>query len=162
MNQYRTKSTQRLPRTRWNTAAQMVANADALGRALVDGGLDLVSGGTDNHLVLVSLLGRELTGKVAEAALGNAHSTVNKNTVPGETRSPFVTSGLRIGTPALTSRGMKEADLTQIGAWIAEILAAPDNTGLQDRIRAEVRTLCARFPLYPDRLAASQRTLAEV
>jgi glycine hydroxymethyltransferase len=143
-------------------ASQVIANAQALGRALVDGGLDLVSGGTDNHLVLVSLLGRELTGKVAEAALGNAHITVNKNTVPGETRSPFVTSGLRIGTPALTSRGMKEADLTQIGAWIGEILAAPDDTGLQDRIGAEVKTLCARFPLYPDRVASARRTIAEL
>ena len=141
---------------------QVIANARALAAALIDGGLDLVSGGTDNHLLLVSLLGRELTGKVAEAALGNAHITVNKNTVPGETRSPFVTSGLRIGTPALTSRGMKEAELAQIGAWIAEILADPDNAGLQDRIRAEVGTLCARFPLYPDRVAAARRTIAEL
>ena len=143
-------------------AAQVIANADAMVKALVDAGLDLVSGGTDNHLVLVSLLGRELTGKAAEAALGNAHITVNKNTVPGETRSPFVTSGLRIGTPALTTRGMKEAELTQIGAWIGEILNDPDNTGLQERIAAEVKTLCSRFPLYPERLGAAQRILAEV
>ncbi len=143
-------------------ATQVIANARALAQALLDGGLDLVSGGTDNHLLLVSLLGRELTGKVAEAALGNAHITVNKNTVPGETRSPFVTSGLRIGTPALTTRGMKEAELTQIGHWITEIIAAPEDTGLQDRIRAEVNTLCARFPLYPDRVEAARRIIAEL
>ncbi len=138
---------------------RVIDNAQALGAALVDRGLDLVSGGTDNHLVLVSLLGRELTGKAAEAALGRAHITVNKNTVPGETRSPFVTSGLRIGTPALTTRGMGPAELAQIGDWIGEILAAPSDEGLQDRIGAEVRALCGRFPLYPARLAAARAAL---
>ena len=140
-------------------AQRVIDNAQAMGAALTARGLDLVSGGTDNHLVLVSLLGKELTGKAAEAALGRAHITVNKNTVPGETRSPFVTSGLRIGTPALTSRGMGTAELTQIGDWIGEILASPDDEALQDRIAAEVKTLCGRFPLYPDRLAAARLAL---
>jgi len=140
-------------------AQRVIANAQAMGEALVDAGLDLVSGGTDNHLVLVSLLGRDLTGKAAEAALGNAHITVNKNTVPGETRSPFVTSGLRIGTPALTSRGMGPAELRQIGDWIGEILTRPEDDGLQTRIGAEVRALCERFPLYPGRLAAARTAL---
>ncbi|MCO4772862.1 MAG: serine hydroxymethyltransferase [Deltaproteobacteria bacterium] len=137
-------------------AQQVIDNAQALGAALTASGLDLVSGGTDNHLVLVSLLGRELTGKVAEASLGKAHITVNKNTVPGETRSPFVTSGLRIGTPALTSRGMGTPEMTQIGEWIGEILAAPEDDGLQARIGAEVKTMCERFPLYPERLATAR------
>lgn len=140
-------------------AQRVIKNAQAMGSAMSDSGLDLVSGGTDNHLVMVSLLGRDLTGKAAEAALGKAHITVNKNTVPGETRSPFVTSGLRIGTPALTSRGMGPEELTQIGGWIGEILALPDDDGLQARIGAEVKTLCERFPLYPGRLAAGQAAL---
>ena len=135
-------------------AAAVIANAQALGEALVEAGLDLVSGGTDNHLVLVSLLGRELTGKKAERVLGAAHITVNKNTVPGETRSPFVTSGLRIGTPALTTRGMGTGEMRQIGTWIGELLAFPDDEGLQERIRGEVEALCRRFPLYPERMAA--------
>jgi len=140
-------------------ARNVIANAAAMGEALTNRDLDLVSGGTDNHLVLVSLLGKELTGKKAERVLGNAHITVNKNTVPGETRSPFVTSGLRIGTPALTSRGMGTAELAQIGDWIGEILASPDDEGLQARIAGEVRTLCERFPLYPDRLARARAAL---
>jgi len=140
-------------------AKRVIDNAQAMGTALTDRGLDLVSGGTDNHLVLVSLLGKELTGKAAEAALGRAHITVNKNTVPGETRSPFVTSGLRIGTPALTARGMGTEELTQIGDWIGEILASPDDEGLQTRIGQEIKSLCERFPLYPARLAAARAAL---
>jgi len=129
---------------------QTVANAQALGEGLVERGFHLVSGGTDNHLLLVDLRlsHDELTGKEAEAALEVSGITVNKNTVPGETRSPFVTSGLRIGTPALTSRGMKESEMAQIAAWIAHVLEAPSD---EDRIAGvgnEVRDLCAAFPLY--------------
>ena len=141
-------------------AQQVIDNAQALAAALTAGGLSLVSGGTDNHLLLVSFLGRDLTGKVAEDALGGAHITVNKNTVPGETRSPFVTSGLRIGTPALTSRGMDAADMTQIGAWIVEVLQDPADTAVQARVRDGVEALCERHPIYPSRLAAARRELS--
>ncbi len=137
-------------------SAQVIANARALGEGLAERGLHLVSGGTDNHLVLVDLRPRhpELTGKVAEAALEEAGITVNKNTVPGETRSPFVTSGLRIGTPALTTRGMGEDEMRIIGGWIAEILEAPEDEDRLARIR-EVRVLCGAFPLYPELVEAS-------
>ena len=137
-------------------AKQVIDNAQALARTLTDGGLSLVSGGTDNHLMLVDLRDTDLTGKAAEAALGGADITVNKNTVPGETRSPFVTSGLRSGTPALTTRGMREREMEQIGAWILEVLADPENDKLQQRIRSEVGDLCSNFPIYPDRLAAAR------
>ena len=131
-------------------SGRIVANAKALADGLMERGFHLVSGGTDNHLLLVDLRPShdELTGKEAEAALEASGITVNKNTVPGETRSPFVTSGLRIGTPALTSRGMNEAEMTQVATWIAHVLEAPND---QDRITAvlgEVRDLCANFPLY--------------
>src|SRR5690606_25188494 len=96
----------------------------------------------------------DLTGKDAEAALERAGMTVNKNTVPGETRSPFVTSGLRIGTPALTTRGMAEAEMAQIAAWIAEVLEAPTDEGRIGRVRDRVTELCAAFPLYPELAAA--------
>ncbi|TVP50586.1 MAG: serine hydroxymethyltransferase [Gemmatimonadales bacterium] len=130
---------------------QTVANARALGEGMMEAGFSLVSGGTDNHLILVDLRDRgELTGKAAEHALEAAGITVNKNTVPGEPRSPFVTSGLRIGTPALTSRGMKEAEMRQVAAWIARILEAPESETVRDRVRAEVRQLAEGFPLYPD------------
>lgn len=129
---------------------QTIANARALGEGLVARGFHLVSGGTDNHLLLVDLRPSydELTGKEAEAALETSGITVNKNTVPGETRSPFVTSGLRIGTPALTSRGMKENEMSQIAAWIADILAAPSDEDRIAGVRGEVRDLCSSFPLY--------------
>lgn len=131
-------------------SAQIVANARALGQALQERGVDLVSGGTDNHLVLVDLRNRgELTGKAAEHALEESGMTVNKNTVPGETRSPFVTSGLRIGTPALTTRGMGEAEMTRIGNWIADVLDEPDDEALRQRVRSDVMEMAGRFPLYP-------------
>jgi glycine hydroxymethyltransferase len=118
----------------------------------MDRGLSLVSGGTDNHLMLVDLRPshEDLTGKDAEAALEAAGITVNKNTVPGETRSPFVTSGLRIGTPALTSRGMNEPEMERIAGWIGEILDAPGDESGIDRIREEVRAMCVDFPLYSE------------
>ncbi|TVP75869.1 MAG: serine hydroxymethyltransferase [Gemmatimonadales bacterium] len=131
-------------------ARQIVANARSLGVALQERGVDLVSGGTDNHLVLVDLRNRgELTGKAAEHALEESGITVNKNTVPGETRSPFVTSGLRIGTPALTTRGMGDAEMARIGHWIADVLDEPEDPGVRSRIREEIRQMAASFPLYP-------------
>jgi glycine hydroxymethyltransferase len=133
-------------------SAQIIANAKALGEGLSSHGFGLVSGGTDNHLLLVDLRKshEDLTGKDAEAALEAAGITVNKNTVPGETRSPFVTSGLRIGTPALTSRGMREAEMTQIADWIAEVLAAPTDEGRIRSVRGAIRGLCEEFPLYTE------------
>ena len=132
-------------------SGQVIANAQALGARLVEHGFTLVSGGTDNHLVLVDLRGShaDLSGKEAEHALEAAGMTVNKNTVPSETRSPFVTSGLRIGTPALTSRGMKEPEMHRIADWMAHVLAAPEDGGRIGTVRAEIRDLCAAFPLYP-------------
>ena len=131
-------------------SAQVIANAKALGSDLNDLGLHLVSGGTDTHLILLDLRGSHeaLTGKDAEAALEASGITVNKNTVPGETRSPFVTSGLRIGTPALTSRGMKEAEMKRIAGWISQVLESPSNESLILRIRGEVLEFCHDFPLY--------------
>ncbi|GAB4165443.1 MAG: serine hydroxymethyltransferase [Geothermobacteraceae bacterium] len=133
-------------------ARQVVKNARALAETLVDKGFNLVSGGTDNHLMLVDFTGTEMTGKVAEATLEKAGITVNKNAVPFDTRSPFVTSGIRIGTPATTTRGMREEEMRQVGAWIAEALANIDNDQVLERIRGEVRELCQRFPLYAHRL----------
>ena len=131
---------------------QIVANAKALADGLTEHGFRLVSGGTDNHLVLVDLRGShgELTGKDAEATLERAGVTVNKNTVPGETRSPFVASGLRIGTPAVTTRGMTEAEMALIAGWIAEVLEKPGDDGLIGRVRSRVTELCEAFPLYPE------------
>jgi glycine hydroxymethyltransferase len=132
-------------------ARQVVANARALADALLARGFDLISGGTDNHLVLLDLRSRgELTGKAAEEALHRARITVNKNTVPGETRSPFVTSGVRIGTAALTTRGMDEGAMRAIGDWIADVLEAPDDEGVARRVANDVLALCARHPLYPE------------
>ena len=131
-------------------SAQVIANAQALGEGLSTRGFNLVSGGTDNHLMLVDLRPshEDLTGKEAEAALEAAGITVNKNTVPGETRSPFVTSGLRIGTPALTTRGMKEAEMERIAAWIARVLETPADEARISAVRGEVKELCDGFPLY--------------
>jgi glycine hydroxymethyltransferase len=114
-------------------------------------GFQLVSGGTENHLLLVDLSSRtELTGRGAEEALGRAGITLNKNTVPGETRSPFVTSGIRIGTAALTTRGMGTAEMSMIGGWIADVLEAPDSAPVAGRVAQQVLELCATFPLYSE------------
>lgn len=129
-------------------ARRVVENARALAGRLLERGIRLVSGGTDNHLVLVDLRDRDLTGKDAEAALEDAGITVNKNTVPGEQRSPFVTSGLRIGTPALTSRGMMAGEMVRVADWIADILDDPHGAGTRERVRRGVRELCEAFPLY--------------
>ncbi len=142
-------------------SAQVVANARALGEGLLGHGFHLVSGGTDNHLILVDLRPshEDLTGKDAEHALEVAGVTVNKNTVPGETRSPFVTSGLRIGTPAITTRGMKEPEMRQIADWIAFVLAEPSDEARLESVRAGVRELCTAFPLYPEFSKVGQETI---
>mgnify|MGYP003370296100 CR=1 FL=1 len=133
----------------WKTYAKQVkANIKVLAEVLVKSGFDLVSGGTDNHLVLMSFLKKDFSGKDADIALGNAGITINKNTVPGETRSPFVTSGIRMGSPALTARGMKEKEFTWIAEKIAEILNDINNTALQQKIKAEVAELGKEFLVY--------------
>ncbi|MDA3048725.1 serine hydroxymethyltransferase [Campylobacter sp. JMF_08 NE1] len=129
-------------------AKQVKANAKILGETLVKRGFDLVSGGTDNHLILVSFLNREFSGKDADIALGNAGITVNKNTVPGEIRSPFVTSGIRVGSPALTSRGMKEAEFEFIANKIADVLSDITNTELQAKVKKEIVDLAHKFIIY--------------
>ena len=130
-------------------AQQVVNNARALAARLMEQGFDIVSGGTDTHLMLLDLRNRgELSGKVAEDALGRASITVNKNTVPGEQRSPFVTSGIRIGTAAMTTRGMQEAEMLQIGDWIAEVLQDSSSEEVAQRVSGQVRELCDAFPLY--------------
>lgn len=130
---------------------QIVANARALAQHLKDAGLELVSGGTDNHLILVNLTGLDITGRDAEEALDEAGITVNKNTVPFEKRSPFVTSGVRIGTPSVTVRGMKEQEMATIAAMIVDVLNRPKDRAVIRRVRESVRDLCDRFPLYPDK-----------
>jgi len=128
---------------------QIVANARALAGALTERGLQVVSGGTDNHLMLVDLRNRGLTGKVAEKALDVAGITVNKNTVPKETQSPFVTSGIRIGTPAVTTRGMREPEMQLIAELIDTVLANVDDAATLERVKGQVKELTERFPLYP-------------
>jgi glycine hydroxymethyltransferase len=127
---------------------QIIRNAQALAAALAGHGFQIVSGGTDNHLMLVDLRNKGVTGKVAEKLLGEAGITVNKNTVPKETQSPFVTSGVRIGTPAVTTRGMKEEDMGRIAGFIDRALAAPEDAPSLARIKQEVRELANAFPLY--------------
>ncbi|MBR5704346.1 MAG: serine hydroxymethyltransferase [Deltaproteobacteria bacterium] len=129
-------------------ARQVVKNAKALAAGLMQRGFNLVSGGTDNHVMLVDFSGTEMTGKMAEAALEKAGITVNKNAVPFDTRSPFVTSGIRIGTPATTTRGLKEADMEQVADWIAQALAHVDDEARLQAIRNEVAELCRKHPLY--------------
>jgi glycine hydroxymethyltransferase len=130
---------------------QIVANAQRLATGLADAGFRLVSGGTDNHLILVDVFSKGLTGKVAEAALGRAGITVNKNAIPFDQNPPMVASGIRIGTPAVTSRGMREPEMATIAELIARSLASPDNDGVLAAVRAEVDALCRNFPLYPER-----------
>jgi len=131
---------------------QIIKNARVLAEKMKKNGFRIVSGGTDNHLFLIDLTPQDITGKNAEAALDRAGIIVNKNTIPFETRSPFITSGLRVGTPALTTRGMKEKEMEKIGGWIAEVLKDIDNESKISRIKEEVKKLCLRFPLYAKRL----------
>ena len=139
---------------------QIVANAAALAAALVGEGFRLVSGGTDNHLMLIDVFAKGITGKVAEKALDKAGITVNKNTIPFDTNSPMVASGIRIGTPALTTRGMKEADMLEVARLIARALHAVDNESELADVKREVHKICERFPLYATRLEAYERVLA--
>ncbi|MGE4349940.1 MAG: serine hydroxymethyltransferase [Candidatus Berkiella sp.] len=127
---------------------QVVKNAKTLAQGLQNRGFKIVSGGTDNHLFLVDLIATGMTGKEADEALGNANITVNKNTVPNDPRSPFVTSGLRIGTPAVTTRGFKEAQMHQLATWIADVLDDVNNQQVQQRVQKEVVALCRQFPVY--------------
>ncbi|EOG9169072.1 serine hydroxymethyltransferase [Campylobacter coli] len=129
-------------------AKQVRSNAQALAKVLMDRKYKLVSDGTDNHLVLMSFLEREFSGKDADLVLGNAGITANKNTVPGETRSPFVTSGLRLGTPALTARGFKENEIQIVANYIADILDDIQNTHLQKEIKEQLKTLASNFIIY--------------
>ena len=135
-------------------AAQVVRNAQTLAAALIERGFAIVSGGTDTHLMLVDLRARELTGKEAEKVLGLAGITVNKNTVPDDPQSPFVTSGIRIGTPALTTRGMGPAEMTQIAGLIDTALTQRDEATLA-RVKRDVESLASGFPLYPSYVAAT-------
>ena len=127
---------------------QIVANAQALAASLTGHGFRLVSGGTDNHLMLVDVFSKGVTGKAAEAALGKAGITVNKNAIPFDQNPPMVASGIRVGTPALTTRGMREAEMEQIGGLMARVLAAPDDDRVIGMVRSEVEALCRRFALY--------------
>jgi glycine hydroxymethyltransferase len=131
---------------------QVVANAARLAAAVAAGGFRLVSGGTDNHLMLVDVFSRGLTGKVAEAALGKAGIAVNKNAIPFDKNPPMVASGVRLGTPALTTRGMTEREMDTVGELIVRALQAPGDDRALAMVKAEVESLCARFPLYPERL----------
>jgi len=127
---------------------QVVKNAQAMAKAIMARGYKIVSGGTENHLMLIDLIGREVTGKDAEAALGKAHITVNKNSVPNDPRSPFVTSGLRIGTPAVTTRGYGEAECAELAGWICDVLDDHANEAVLAAVRDKVTAQCRRFPVY--------------
>ena len=127
---------------------QVLKNAATLAACLQNAGYDLVSGGTDNHLMLLDLTRKNITGKDAEQALDRAGITVNKNTVPFETRSPFVTSGVRLGTPALTTRGMKEAEMRKVAEWIVDVLAHSADEARLTAIRRDVEAFATQFPLF--------------
>ncbi|HPE62018.1 MAG TPA: serine hydroxymethyltransferase [Thiolinea sp.] len=127
---------------------QVVENAKVLAAALIERGYNIVSGGTDNHLMLVDLVARGITGKAADAALGRANITVNKNAVPNDPQSPFVTSGIRVGTPAITTRGFKTAECRELAGLIADVLDNIEDEAVIERVRGQVLNLCARFPVY--------------
>lgn len=128
---------------------QVVNNAQAMAQVFMQRGFDVVSGGTDNHLFLLSLIRQGITGKDADAALGRAHITVNKNAVPNDPQSPFVTSGLRIGTPAVTTRGFKEAECRALATWICDILDHLGDADFEAHVAGQVGELCKLFPVYP-------------
>jgi glycine hydroxymethyltransferase len=134
----------------------VVANARAMAATFMERGIDIVSGGTDNHLMLVNLIGKEYTGKDADEALGRANITVNKNAVPNDPRSPFITSGLRVGTPAVTTRGFGEQEIVDLTHWMCDVLESLEN-GTSEQVIAEVKQkvleVCARFPVYGDAVA---------
>jgi glycine hydroxymethyltransferase len=127
-------------------AKQIIRNAQAMAEAFMAGGFHVISGGTDNHLMLIDLRNKNLTGKLAQSTLDRAAITLNKNSVPFDDKPPLITSGIRLGTPALTTRGMKEAEMTQIAQWIDQVLADPENASVHERVKGEVLELCRRFP----------------
>jgi len=130
---------------------QVVANAKAMAKTFIDRGINIVSGGTENHLMLVDLIGKPYTGKDADAALGAANITVNKNAVPNDPRSPFITSGLRVGTPAVTTRGFKEAECIDLANWMCDVLEAlesGDASAKIEEVKAKVLEVCKRHPVY--------------
>ncbi|MGB0965852.1 MAG: serine hydroxymethyltransferase [Litorivicinus sp.] len=127
---------------------QVKKNAKAMAAVFMQRGFDVISGGTENHLMLVSLVAKGITGKAADAALGQAHITVNKNSVPNDPQSPFVTSGIRVGTPAVTTRGFKEAECTELAGWMCDVMDNLDNEALIAEVAGKVQSLCARFPVY--------------
>jgi glycine hydroxymethyltransferase len=138
-------------------AGQIVANARALAEELMRSGFRVVSGGTDNHMMLVDMTSRGLTGKIGETALGRAGITVNKNLIPFDTRKPMDPSGIRIGTPALTSRGMREDAIRQVAAWIVSVLSAPDDLALAERTRSAIREFVRDYPVPSDATLAQAR-----
>jgi glycine hydroxymethyltransferase len=127
---------------------QVVKNAQAMAKTIIARGYKIVSGGTQNHLMLVDMIGKNITGKDAEAALGRAHITVNKNAVPNDPQKPFVTSGLRIGTPAVTTRGYREPDCVALANWICDVLDKPNDGNVIAGVRDNVTKQCAQFPVY--------------
>jgi glycine hydroxymethyltransferase len=127
---------------------QVKLNAVVLSDTLAQRGYDIVSGGTDNHLILVSLISKGITGKAADIALGNANITVNKNTVPNDPQSPFVTSGLRMGTPAITTRGFKETETKLLATWICDVLDNVYDEAVIEKVKKQVLSLCKDFPVY--------------
>ncbi|PJK00461.1 serine hydroxymethyltransferase [Lysobacteraceae bacterium NML91-0213] len=127
---------------------QVVKNAQAMAKVIIERGYRIVSGGTENHLMLVDMIGKGVTGKAAEEALGRAHITVNKNAVPNDPQKPFVTSGLRIGTPAVTTRGYTEADCAELAGWLCDVLDAPEDEAVIERVRALVTEQCRKYPVY--------------
>ncbi len=143
-------------------AARIVENARALGAEFVRRGYHVVSGGTDNHLVLLDVRSKRLTGRKAEQALGAAHIVVNRNMIPFDPEKPLTTSGVRIGTPALTTRGMGPAEMRTIGGWIDTVLSAPEDAATAERVRGQVRELCASFPIYPEPLVPGDRPVGAV
>jgi glycine hydroxymethyltransferase len=127
---------------------QVVKNAQAMVEVFLARGYDVVSGKTDNHLFLLDLISKDITGKDADAALGNAFITVNKNSVPNDPRSPFVTSGLRIGSPAITRRGFNESDAQELTGWICDVLDNIEDIKVQEQVREKVKAICAKHPVY--------------
>ena len=132
---------------------QVVVNAKAMAEVVIDRGYKVVSGGTDNHLFLWDLIDKGLTGKVVEAALGSAHITVNKNAVPNDPQSPFVTSGIRVGTPAMTTRGFNKEDSIELAGWMCDIIDSIDgdeaDNSVVESVRDNVKIICSRLPVYP-------------
>ncbi len=143
-------------------AARIVENARALGAEFVRRDYHVVSGGTDNHLVLLDVRSKRLTGRKAEQALGAAHIVVNRNMIPFDPEKPLTTSGVRIGTPALTTRGMGPAEMRTIGGWIDTVLSAPEDAATAERVRGQVRELCASFPIYPEPPVKGDRPVGAV